>query len=147
VGDTVSWNDTGLPAQRRGWLHNVGWWNSVGFWFPGGVRGPTWWGFAFDPSARDVPEHLMLWSGSRCGVVGLGRPRARRRFARGGVRPLSEAEAPWRSAWSSSEAEIRPTGTAASRLVGRCGFLGREPFFASGRDHAERVLWFVGLFV
>jgi hypothetical protein len=64
---------------------------------------------------------------------------ARRRFAQGGVRPSSEAEAPWCSAWSSSEAEIRPRG--------RCGFLGREPFFASDCDHAERVLWFVSLFV
>jgi hypothetical protein len=40
-----------------------------------------------------------------------------------------------------------PRGTAVGRLVGRYGFLGRGPFFASGCDHAECVLWFVGLFV
>jgi hypothetical protein len=28
--------------------------------FPGGVRGQAWRGFAFDPGARGVPEHLML---------------------------------------------------------------------------------------
>jgi hypothetical protein len=79
--------------------------------------------------------------------VGLGRSRARRRLAQGGVRPSSEEEAPWRGAWSSSEAETRPRGTAAGRLVGCCGFLGCGPFFASDRYHAERVQWFVGLFV
>jgi hypothetical protein len=35
-------------------------------------------------------------------------------------------------------------GIAAGRLVDRRSLLGRGPFFASGRDHAERVLWFVG---
>jgi hypothetical protein len=30
VGSTVSWNDTGLPAQRRGWPHSAGWSNSAG---------------------------------------------------------------------------------------------------------------------
>jgi hypothetical protein len=33
------------------------------------------------------------------------------------------------------------------RLMGCCGFLGRGPFFSLGRDHAERISWFVGLFV
>jgi hypothetical protein len=30
VGGTVSWNDTGLPAQRRGWPHSAGWSNDAG---------------------------------------------------------------------------------------------------------------------
>jgi hypothetical protein len=34
----------------------------------------------------------MLWSGGRCGVVGLRQPRARRRLAQGGVKPSGEAE-------------------------------------------------------
>jgi hypothetical protein len=34
----------------------------------------------------------MLCRGSRCGVVGLVQPRARRRLARGGVGPSSKAE-------------------------------------------------------
>jgi hypothetical protein len=78
---------------------------------------------------------------------GVRVPRVRRRLARQGVRPSSEAEAPWRGVWSSCETETRPRGTAAGRLVGRCGFLGRGPFFASSRDHAKCVLWFVSLFV
>jgi hypothetical protein len=79
--------------------------------------------------------------------AGASGPRARRRLARGGVRPSSKAETPWRGAWSSSETETHPRGTAAGRLVGRCGFLGRGPSFTSGCDRAECVLWFVGLFV
>jgi hypothetical protein len=71
---------------------------------------------------------------------GASGPRARRRLARGGVRPSSEAENLWRGVWSSSETETRPRGTAACRLVGRCGFLGRGPFVASGRGHVKRVL-------
>jgi hypothetical protein len=51
------------PAQLRGWPHSAGWWNSAGICFLGSVRGPAWRGFAFDPSARGVPEHLMLWTG------------------------------------------------------------------------------------
>jgi hypothetical protein len=58
---------------------------------------------------------------------------------RGGVGPSSEAETPWRGARSSSETEVRPRGTAANLLVGRCGFLGCGPFFVPGRDHAEHV--------
>jgi hypothetical protein len=46
----------------------------------------------------------------------------------------------WCGTRSSSETEIRPRGTAADRLVGRCDFLGRGPFFALGRDHTKRVL-------
>jgi hypothetical protein len=53
---------------------------------------------------------------------GASGPRARWRLTRGGVRP-------------SSEMETRPRGTATGRLVGRCGFSGHGPFFASGRDH------------
>jgi hypothetical protein len=60
VGGTVSWNDTGLPAQHRGWPHSEGGLNSAGIWFPGSVRGPAWRGLTFDSSARGVPEHLML---------------------------------------------------------------------------------------
>jgi hypothetical protein len=70
---------------------------------------------------------------------GASGPRARRRLARGGVRPSSEAETPRRGALSLNETEIRPRGTAADRLVGRCGFLGRGPFFVPGRGRAERV--------
>jgi hypothetical protein len=105
VGGTVSRNDTGLPAQRRGWPHSAGWSNSAGIRFPGGVRGPAWRGFTFDPGAHDVPEHLMLRSGeevwrrrSRAASseaetrLGVPVPRARRRLARGGVKPSSEAE-------------------------------------------------------
>jgi hypothetical protein len=91
---------------------------------------------------------------------GVRIPRARRRVARGGVKPSSEAEtrlrgvklsseaeAPWRGAWSSSETEARPRGTATDCLVGCCGFLGRGPSFALGRNHTECASWFVGLFV
>jgi hypothetical protein len=50
--------------------------------------------------------------------VGLGLPRARRRLARGGVKPSSEAEALWRDAWSSSEGyPDRPFG-GPPRLLG-----------------------------
>jgi hypothetical protein len=83
---------------------------------------------------------------------GLG-PRARRRLARGGVRPSSEMENrprgarpssemefTRRCARSSSEAETRPRGTTADRLVSRHGFFCHGPFFALGRNHAERVL-------
>jgi hypothetical protein len=54
--------------------------------------------------------------------------------------PSSEAEITRRDARSSSEAETYPRDTAVDRLVGRCGFLGRGPFFALGRDHTECVL-------
>jgi hypothetical protein len=78
---------------------------------------------------------------------GASGPRARWRLTRGGVRPSSEAEDPWHGAWSSSDTQNRPRGTAAGCLVGRCGFLGRGPFFASGCGHVECVLRFAGLFV
>jgi hypothetical protein len=61
--------------------------------------------------------------------------------------PSSEAEIPRRGARSLSEAETRLRGTATDRLVGRCGFLGRGPFFVPGRGYAERVLGFVGMLV
>jgi hypothetical protein len=71
--------------------------------------------------------------------MGLGRSRVRRRLARGGVRPSSEAETPRRGARSSRETEIRPKGIAADRLVGCCSFLGCGPFFVMGRGHAQCV--------
>jgi hypothetical protein len=55
-------------------------------------------------------------------------PRARRRIARGGARPSSEAEFTRRGARSTSEAETRPRGTAADRLVGCCVFFGPWDF-------------------
>jgi hypothetical protein len=61
-------------------------------------------GFSFNPGARDVLEHLMLRSGELVRYrgskaassdaethSGVWVPRARRRFARGGVKPSSEA--------------------------------------------------------
>jgi hypothetical protein len=53
-------------VQRRRWPHRAGGWrNSAGAGFPGGVRGPAWRGFALVPGTREVPEHLMLWSGEQ----------------------------------------------------------------------------------
>jgi hypothetical protein len=43
--------------------------------------------------------------------------------------------------------DIRLRGTAADRLVGRCGFLGRGQFFVPSCGYAEHVLGFVGMFV
>jgi hypothetical protein len=82
----------------------------------------VWRGFAFDPRARVVPEHLMLWSGewalgSRAwdglerggdSPEGASSPRARRRFARGGVQPSSEEEISWYDACPSSEHRCWP---------------------------------------
>jgi hypothetical protein len=48
----------------------------------------------FDPNARGMPEHLMLWSeewARRHGPRAQG-PRARRRIVRGGATPSSETE-------------------------------------------------------
>jgi hypothetical protein len=50
----------------------------------------VWRGFALDPGARDVPEHLMLWLGEQVRrhgpeVADPREPRARRSFARGGA--------------------------------------------------------------
>jgi hypothetical protein len=85
------------------------------------------------PRGRQALERGGDWpEGASC-------PRVRRRLARGGVTPSSEAETLRRGARSSSETEIRPRGTAADRLVGRCGFLGREPSFVLGCSYAERV--------
>jgi hypothetical protein len=50
---------------------------------------------------------------------GVSSPRARRRFARGGVKPSSEAEISWCGTWPSSETEVRPRGAAAGYLMGR----------------------------
>jgi hypothetical protein len=133
VGGIVSRNDTGLPAQRRRWLHSVGWSNSVGISFPGGVRGPAWRGFAFDPGARDEPEHSMPWwgggqvrcRGSRAASSGAEPhargwvPRARRELARGDVKPSSEAEVSWFEACPSSETKVHPRGAEAGYLMGR----------------------------
>jgi hypothetical protein len=53
-------------VQWRRWPHRAGGWrNSARAGFPGGVRGPAWQGFAFDPGTCDVPEDLMLWSGKQ----------------------------------------------------------------------------------
>jgi hypothetical protein len=74
--------------------------------FLGGLSQSAWRGFAFDPGARGVPEHLMLWSGewargprARGGIErceespeGASTPRARRKITRGGTRPSSEAD-------------------------------------------------------
>jgi hypothetical protein len=71
--------------------------------------------------------------------MGLGRPRARRRTARGGVGPSSEAETLRRGARSSSETEIRPRVPRPIVWWVVRGFLGHGLFFVSGRGHAERV--------
>jgi hypothetical protein len=86
---------------------------------------------AFNALVGGVGAASWVWGGLERGGVspeGASGPRARGRLARGGVRPLSEAEFLRCGAQSSSETEIRPRGTAAVRLVGRCGFLGRGPF-------------------
>jgi hypothetical protein len=101
----------------------------------------VWRGFAFDPGTRGVTSlgrprarRRVARGGVRPssevenrlrGVLG---PRARRRIARGGVRPSSEAEFTSCGTLSSSEAETHPRGTAASRLVGRYGFFGPWAF-------------------
>jgi hypothetical protein len=91
----------------------------------------VWRGFAFDPGARVMPKHLMLWSGewvrrSRArgdlerggdSPEGASGPRARRRFARGGAQP-------------SSEAEIRPRGRDR----------GRVPDLSVGGDNFDLVV-------
>jgi hypothetical protein len=78
-------------------------------------------------------KHLMLWwrewaRGPRArGGLERGRdslerassPRARRRFARGGVQPSSEAEIRWHGARPLSEAEVCPRGAGADLLMGR----------------------------
>jgi hypothetical protein len=167
VGGTVSWNDTGLPAQ-----------------LPRSAEVTAQRGLV--EQHRDMTPSQVVSEGRRGGVAGLGwprarrslargseflerggdssegasSPRARRRFARGGVQPSSRVGTHprgrqalerggdlWRGVWPSSEAEARPRGTAASRLVGRYGFLGRGPFSAPGRGHAECASWFVGVFV
>jgi hypothetical protein len=72
-----------LPHSSRtvsGWPHKAGWRNNTGIQFPGGVRAQAWRGFAFDPCARVVSQHLMLWLGEWRGGASSGRPRARRRF-------------------------------------------------------------------
>jgi hypothetical protein len=107
----------------------------------------AWRGFAFDPGARVVSEHLMLRSGEwvrerrtresleRGGdpPEGAHSPQARRGLARGGVQPSSEEKfrprgvSSPRARWSfggtalgpSSEAEFRPRGAGADRLMGR----------------------------
>jgi hypothetical protein len=50
---------------------------------------------------------------------GASSPRARRRFARGCVKPSTEAKISWCGAWPSSEMEVRPRGVAAGYLMGR----------------------------
>jgi hypothetical protein len=132
-------------VQWRGWPHRAGGRrNSVGVGFPGGVRGPVWWGFTLDLGACGVPAHLMLWSGgtgaaswARGGGPTLAsseaefRPRGRPALERGGVSPEG-APSP-RAKWSfgvaapgpSSEAEFRPRGAGAGCLLGRWCYSGR----------------------
>jgi hypothetical protein len=50
---------------------------------------------------------------------GASGPQARRRLARGCVRPSSVAETPWRGARSLSGTETHSRGTAADHSVGR----------------------------
>jgi hypothetical protein len=113
--------------------------------FPSGVRGPAWRGFTFDPSAHVVSEHLMLQSGEWARGLrawgdlerggdspkGVDSPRARRRFARGGGQP-------------SSEAEIHPRGRPALKrgcpLGGPLRLLGPWTFPAPDRDYVGCAL-------
>jgi hypothetical protein len=103
----------------------------------------VWRGFAFDPGARGVSEHLMLRSGEwaqrhgpvaathvsleRGGVPpeGAHSRRARQSFARGGVQPSNEAEFRCYGAGPSSEVEFRPRDVGAGCLLGRWCYLGR----------------------
>jgi hypothetical protein len=50
---------------------------------------------------------------------GASSPRVRRKLARGGVKPSSEAEVLWCGAWPSSETEVRPRGDEAGYLMDR----------------------------
>jgi hypothetical protein len=70
-----------------------------------------------------------LVGGVGAGVTSPGRPRARWRFARGGVSP-------------SSEAENHPRGIAAGRLVGRYGFFGPRAFHFGLRPHGACFVGF-----
>jgi hypothetical protein len=99
--------DTGLPAQlpysaRDGLTGRVGG-TATGYDSQAVSEDWSWRGFAFDPGARGVPEHLMLWSGGvGAGVTCPGQPperggespegalgpRARWRIARGVSRPV-----------------------------------------------------------
>jgi hypothetical protein len=72
--------DTGLTAQRctvAGMDSQGGLAKQHRDMIPGRVRGPAWRGFALDPGARGVSEHLMLRSGEWA--------RGRRTHERGGV--------------------------------------------------------------
>jgi hypothetical protein len=53
----------------------------------------------------------------------------------------------WRGAEPSSEAGTHLRGTAADRLVDRCSFSGRGPFFVLGYSHADHVLGLMGMFI
>jgi hypothetical protein len=96
----------------------------------------------FDPGARGVPEHLMLWSeewarrhepGSASSEA-ENRPRRRQPLERGGESPEGALGARARRTVArggvspSSEAENRPRGIAGGRLVGCCGFFGPWAF-------------------
>jgi hypothetical protein len=105
--------------------------------------------------------------------VGLGRPRARQRFA-GGSDPSSEAEIRPRGRQALERGGDSPEGASSPRARRRLrgavpgprarrkftrgvprpavwwattASSGRGPFSALGYDHAECALWFVGLFV
>jgi hypothetical protein len=68
----------------------------------------------FDLGARGVLEHSMHWSGEWARCHGL--------------------------AAASSKAENHPRGTAAGRLLGRCGFFGLGPFHFGPRPHGACFL-------
>jgi hypothetical protein len=75
AGGTMSENDTNHPAQH---LYNVGdgctaagCSNSAGVGFPSCDSRLTWRGFAFDPGAHDMSEHLMPRAGEQVRRRGL----------------------------------------------------------------------------
>jgi hypothetical protein len=80
----------------------------------------VWWGFALDPDARGVSEHLML----RSGEWARGR-RTHESLKRGGVPPEGAYNPRAGRSFGvtapgpSSEKEFRPRGAEAGRLLGR----------------------------
>jgi hypothetical protein len=96
--------------------------------------------------SRRVRAFNALVGGVGAGAANLGRPRARRRFARGGVQPSSEAEI--RVAASGPRARckfargvLRLSVWWPAEIAWAVGF-----FPALGRDYVECALRFVGFF-
>jgi hypothetical protein len=122
VGGTVSWNDTGLPAQHP---HNTGDGRTVRVCrtAPGydsqavseGRHGKDW-----PLTWAPVTHQSISCSGreSRCGVVGLRRPRARRRLIQGVWVPRARQRLARGGVKPSSEAEIHPRGRQALERSG-----------------------------